>query len=168
MRLSNGKASKGNSTPAQLFDLIHPEEVSPTEGKVDAAIQWLYDRVLLRSPTPEEQARLRTFAMKSMKSDGKLLGARNLISAVLLKPEALYRSELAQGQSDEHGRALLAPREIAYALAYALTDARPDRPQAAKTTHPRFLSRVLRIRRGNRCIQGRSAQPQSRAGGPGK
>ena len=126
VRLSNGKASKGNSTPAQLFDLIHPEEVSPTEGKVDAAIQWLYDRVLLRSPTPEEQARLRTFAMKSMKSDGKLLGARNLISAVLLKPEALYRSELAQGQSDEHGRALLAPREIAYALAYALTDARPD------------------------------------------
>ena len=126
VRLSNGKASKGNSTPAQLFDLIHPEEVLPTEGKVDAAIQWLFDRVLLRSPSSEEQARLRTFAMKSMKSDGKLLGARNLISAVLLKPEALYRSELAQGQSDEHGRALLAPREIAYALAYALTDARPD------------------------------------------
>ena len=55
--------------------------------------------------------------MKSMKSDGKLLGARNLISAVLLKPEALYRSELAQGEPDEYDRALLAPREIAYALA---------------------------------------------------
>jgi hypothetical protein len=64
--------------------------------------------------------------MQSMKSDGKLLGVRNLISAVLLKPEALYRSELAQGEPDEHDRALLAPREIAYALAYALTDTRPD------------------------------------------
>ena len=126
VRFSNGKASKGNSTPAQLFDLIYPEEVSPAEGKIDAAIQWLYDRVLLRSPTPEENIRLRTFAMKSMKSDGKLLGARNLISAVLLKPEALYRSELAQGEPDEHGRTLLGPREIAYSLAYALTDTRPD------------------------------------------
>ncbi len=64
--------------------------------------------------------------MQSMKSDGKLLGVRNLISAVLLKPEALYRSELAQGEPDEHDRILLAPREIAYALAYALTDTRPD------------------------------------------
>jgi len=126
VRLSNGKASKGNSTPNLLFDLIHPEDAPPTEAKVDAAIQWLFDRALLRSPTLEEQARLQAFAIKSMKSDGKLLGVRNLISAVLLKPEALYRSELAQGEPDEHGRALLAPREIAYALAYALTDARPD------------------------------------------
>jgi len=126
VRLSNGKTSKGNSTPTQLFDLIHPADAPPTEEQVDAAIQWLFDRVLLRSPTPEEQARFQTFAMQSMKSDGKLLGVRNLISAVLLKPEALYRSELAQGEPDEHGRALLAPREIAYALAYALTDTRPD------------------------------------------
>ena len=126
VRLINGKTSKGNSTPTQLFDLIHPADAPPTEEQVDAAIQWLFDRVLLRSPTPEEQARFQTFAMQSMKSDGKLLGVRNLISAVLLKPEALYRSELAQGEPDEHGRVLLAPREIAYALAYALTDTRPD------------------------------------------
>jgi len=126
VRLINGKASKGNSTPAQLFDLIHPEEVSPSEGKVDAAIQWLFDRVLLRSPTSEEQARFGAFTMQSMTSDGNLLGVRNLVSAVLLKPEALYRSELARGEPDEHGRTLLAPLEIAYALAYALTDTRPD------------------------------------------
>ena len=126
VRLSNGKTSKGNSTPTQLFDLIHPADAPPTEEQVDVAIQWLFDRVLLRSPTREEQTRLQAFAIKSMKSDGKLLGVRNLISAILLKPEALYRSELAQGEPDEHDRTLLAPREIAYALAYALTDTRPD------------------------------------------
>ncbi|MFP6872769.1 MAG: DUF1592 domain-containing protein [Verrucomicrobiales bacterium] len=126
VRVVNGKISKGNSTPNQFFDLIHPEDTAPTKAKVDAAIQWLYDRVLLRNPSPEEQERLKDFSMKSMQSDGKLLGVRNLISAVLLKPEALYRSELAQGEPDKHGRALLAPREIAYALAYALTDTRPD------------------------------------------
>ena len=126
VRVAKGKASRGNSTPAQLFALIYPEDTPPAEAKVDVVIQWLYDRVLLRNPTPGEQARLKAFSMKSMKSDGKLLGVRNLISAVLLKPEALYRSELAQGEPDKHGRALLAPREIAYALAYALADTRPD------------------------------------------
>ena len=85
VRLINGKTSKGNSTPTQLFDLIHPADAPPTEEQVDAAIQWLFDRVLLRSPTREEQARFQTFAMQSMKSDGKLLGVRNLISAILLK-----------------------------------------------------------------------------------
>ena len=126
LRFINGKTSKGNSTPTQLFDLIHPEEAPPTEEQIDAAIQWLFDRVLLRNSTPEELARLKAFAMMSMKSNGKLRGTRNLISAVLLKPEALYRSELAQGEPDEYGRSLLTAREIAYALAYTLTDTRPD------------------------------------------
>ena len=151
IRLTNGKTSKGNSTPTQLFELIHPEDAPPTDAKVDDAIQWLFDRVLLRSPTPEEQARLQAFAIKSMKSDGKLLGVRNLISAILLKPEALYRSELAQGEPDEHDRALLAPREIAYALAYALTDTRPDAEllQAASTgklaTPEQVATQVVRM-----------------------
>ena len=88
---------------------------------------------------------------------------------------------------------LFGAREIAYALAYALTDTRPDAEllQAASTgklatleqvatqvarmlgetklPKPRILgfsSQVFRIRRGNRRIQGRSAQPQSRTGRP--
>ena len=152
IRLINGKTSKGNySTPTQLFDLIHPADAPPTAEQVDDAIRWLFDRVLLRSPTPEEQNRFQAFAIKSMKSDGKLLGVRNLISAILLKPEALYRSELAQGEPDEHDRALLAPREIAYALAYALTDTRPDAEllQAASTgklaTPEQVATQVVRM-----------------------
>jgi hypothetical protein len=121
-----GKISKGNSTPNQLFDLIYPEDSHPTEDKVDSAIHWLYDRVLLRNPTTEEKSQLRAFAMQSMESDGKLLGVRNMISAILLNPEALYRSERGSGEVDEHGRSLLLPRELAYAIAYALTDSRPD------------------------------------------
>ena len=55
VRLINGKTSKGNSTPTQLFDLIHPADAPPTEEQVDDAIQWLFDRVLLRSPTPKNR-----------------------------------------------------------------------------------------------------------------
>ena len=126
VRQNKGKVGKGNSTPTQLFELIHPNDAPPTEAKVDEAIQWLYDRVLLRSPSHEEKSKLKTFAMNSMETDGKLLGVRNMISAVLLNPEALYRSERGSGIVDEHGRTPLSPRELAYAIAYALTDTRPD------------------------------------------
>ena len=46
--------------------------------------------------------------------------------AILLKPEALYRSERGEGEPDAHGRIKLGNREAAYSLAYALTDSPPD------------------------------------------
>ena len=49
-----------------------------------------------------------------------------MVSAVLLHPEALYRSEQGKGEADEHGRVMLAPREMAFSIAYGLTDRRPD------------------------------------------
>ena len=54
------------------------------------------------------------------------LGVRNMVSAVLLHPEALYRSEQGGGKADEHGRIMLSPREMAFSIAYGLTDSRPD------------------------------------------
>ncbi len=41
-------------------------------------------------------------------------------------PEAVYRLEHGVSEADDRGRVRLAPREIAFALAYALTDRRPD------------------------------------------
>jgi len=121
-----GTLKRGSRTPEQLFQLIHPDNKQPTTEQLAAAIDWLYHRVLLRDPTPEEAKRLGAFAEKSIVSDGQLLGVRNMVSAVLLHPESLYRSEQGAGQADEHGRVMLAPRELAFAIAYSLTDRRPD------------------------------------------
>jgi hypothetical protein len=117
---------RGPRTPEQLFQLIHPENKQPSGVQLTAAIDWLYHRVLLRDPTAEELQRTIAFAKTSMASDGQLLGVRNMVSAVLLHPESLYRSEQGNGQADEHGRVMLAPRELAFAIAYSLTDTRPD------------------------------------------
>ena len=117
---------RGPRTPEQLFQLIHPENNSPADEQLTTAIDWLYHRVLLRDPTDEEAKRTIDFARSSMAADGQLLGVRNMVSAVLLHPEALYRSEQGGGKADEHGRIMLSPREMAFSIAYGLTDSRPD------------------------------------------
>ena len=122
----DGQLQRGPQTPQQIFNLINPANKQPTAEQLDEAISWIYGRVLLRQPTEEEHERLVAFTRKSMEENGRILGIRNMVSAVLLNPEGLYRSEVGAGQPDDHGRMMLAPRELAYAIAYALTDRHPD------------------------------------------
>jgi mono/diheme cytochrome c family protein len=122
----DGQLQRGSQTPQQIFNLIHPENKQPSSEQLDAAINWIYGRVLLRPPTQEEHDRLIAFTRKSIQENGRILGVRNMVSAVLLNPEGLYRSEIGAGKPDKHGRMMLAPRELAYAIAYALTDRHPD------------------------------------------
>ena len=124
--IEDGKAQRGSRTPEQIFVLIKPGNPEPSTEEFDAAIDWLFHHVRLRDPTGDERQKLIDFTRQSMKSDGQLLGVRNLVMAVLLSPDALYRSERGAGEPDEYGRVPLAPRELAYAIAYALTDVRPD------------------------------------------
>ena len=49
-----------------------------------------------------------------------------MLMMVLLESEFLYRVEFGAGEPDEHGRTMLAPREAAYAIAYAMGDNAPD------------------------------------------
>ena len=121
-----GTMKRGPRTPEQLFAIVRPDNREPTDEQLQTAVQWLYHRVLLRDPTSEEAGRTIAFAKRSMESDGQQLGVQNMVSAVLLHPESLYRSEQGTGKPDEHGRVMLAPRELAFAIAYGLTDTRPD------------------------------------------
>src|SRR6185295_797029 len=63
---------------------------------------------------------------QNIEASGPAVGVKTTLAAILLLPEALYRFERGHGEPDEFGRRLLAPRELAYAVAFALTDDRPD------------------------------------------
>ena len=45
---------------------------------------------------------------------------------MFLSPESIYRMEFGLGEVDEHGRRHLSMDELPHAIAYALTDHRPD------------------------------------------
>jgi mono/diheme cytochrome c family protein len=102
------------------------ESVPLTQEIMDSAITAQFQKVLSRQPTADEKARFAKLMEKNVKDAGRVTGMRYALSAVYLLPETVYRYEVGTGKPDEKGRVRLAPREIAYAIAYALTDKRPD------------------------------------------
>lgn len=81
---------------------------------------------LRREPTAEEVKSLAALAGRTLKDAGQKEAVQSVLAAVLMKPEAVFRTEVGQGKPDAHGRVMLSPRELSFALAFALTDDLPD------------------------------------------
>ena len=111
---------------AKEFLVLFDEHAAAGDAQVEAAVKLQFDRVLKRQPTAEELARFVALMHKNIKDAGRPAGVRYTLAAVYLLPEAIFRSELGSGPADTQGLVRLAPREIAFALAYALTDRRPE------------------------------------------
>ncbi len=94
----------------------------PPDEIVRSAIAHAFRKLLGRNPTGSESARFLTFFREAHNIGGPVAAGTALLTAVLMQPEFLFRSELGDGQPDEFGRVRLTQREIAYALSYALED----------------------------------------------
>lgn len=121
-----GKVKGGGGGGTKEFLALFDPANLPTEGQMEAAVVKQFDIILKRSPTADDKKRFVALMKKNITEAGQLVGVRYALAAVLLQPEAVFRMEVGTGKPDEKGRVRLAPREIAYALAYALTDKRPD------------------------------------------
>lgn len=122
-KIEDGKV-KGNLA-RELSALFDPKS-PPTDAQFETAIAYQFNTILKRPPTESEKQRFLGLMKKNIDEAGPVIGIRYTLAAVLMLPEAVFRSEVGSGQPDEKGRVRLAPREIAFALAYALTDKRPD------------------------------------------
>lgn len=122
-KIEDGKV-KGNA-PRELLALLDPA-AAPTDAQLEAAVAYQFQTVLRRAPTASEKARFVAFFRRNIADAGPVIGTRYGLAAVLMLPEAVFRLEVGSGTPDAKGRVRLAPREIAFALAYALTDRRPD------------------------------------------
>jgi Protein of unknown function (DUF1588)/Protein of unknown function (DUF1592)/Protein of unknown function (DUF1585)/Planctomycete cytochrome C len=108
------------------FETIVLKETPPTTEEITAAIHAQFDCLLQRQASDEEITKYVALTQSAIKLAGNTEGLRQMLVAVLLNSEFLYRYEFGAGQPDEHGRKLLSPREASYALAYALGDRNPD------------------------------------------
>ncbi len=113
-------------TTAILEDIITSKE-APSDTKLETAIQEQFDLVLNRRATAEELKMFLQFTRDNIKTGGRVMGVRNMLASVFMEEEIYYRSEFGHGKPDVYGRKFLAPKEAAYAIAYALTDASPDK-----------------------------------------
>jgi cytochrome c5 len=124
-KLEDGVAKSERQSPNQLVRLF--DEKNPaTAAEIETAIKFMFDHTLRRQPTADELAAFSGLMQRNIKDAGRKTGVRFTLAAVLLLPEAVLRSERGDGKPDEQGRVRLTPREIAFALSYALSDSRPE------------------------------------------
>ena len=126
---------------AAFLDLLRAD-ADADDALLLAAVREQFARVLRREPTDEERARYLDLTRSSIELGGNEAGLRQLLTAVLLESEFVYRMEFGAGAPDEAGRRLLAPREAAYAIAYALGDRGPDPTLLAAAADGRLLTRA--------------------------
>ncbi|MBM3983514.1 MAG: DUF1588 domain-containing protein [Planctomycetes bacterium] len=108
------------------FAAVVSKSGAPTDDELTAAVQQQFALVLRRKATDAEVKAYLTLTRDAIKLAGNTEGLRQMLKAVMLESEFVYRLEFGEGKADEWGRVPLSPREAAFALAYALGDRGPD------------------------------------------
>jgi mono/diheme cytochrome c family protein len=134
----SGEIAKG--APKPYLD-IYNASGKPSAGQIEAVLKQSFQTVLRREPAADESASYSKFIEAQCAKFGNQVGLKNFVAAVVLHPESLYRLELGDGKTDEFGRVMLAPRELAFAISYALTDSPPDRDLLAALGDGRLRSK---------------------------
>ncbi|MCA9175719.1 MAG: DUF1588 domain-containing protein, partial [Planctomycetales bacterium] len=110
----------------EAFRRILLHDGAPTEAELHAAIGEQFDCVLRRPPTDNESSRYLKLLRSAIELAGNAQGLRQMMVAVLLESEFLYRLEFGGGEPDADGRRMLTPREASFAISYSLGDRGPD------------------------------------------
>jgi hypothetical protein len=110
-------------------------DTSPTDEILAKEIGQHFKKIVGREPLKEEISKYSELFRKSANEGGNAEAMRLVLMAVMLHHESVYRVEIGFGKEDSHGRRMLSGTEMAYAIAFALTDFPPDATllQAAKT-----------------------------------
>ena len=110
----------------EAFEKIVLMNRLPTDGEMAAAVQEQFGCVLRRNATKQELAKYVELLNSSITLAGNSEGLQQMLFAVLLESDFLYRLELGGGEIDEFGRRKLTPQEASFAISYALGDLSPD------------------------------------------
>ena len=122
-QMHDSKTGPGNPT----FKAISEAKGPPTAEAMEKAVREEFMRATSRPVADDELARYLKFMDRNIKQAGNESGLKITMMAIYLSPEAIYRMEFGMGKPDEHGRRILSPREIGFAVAYALTDLPPSK-----------------------------------------
>jgi len=106
----------------EIFD----ETIPVTDAKLTKIVFEEFRRILGRPPTSSESSRWVALFKTSIEQGGRSIGVRMTLAVLYLHPEVVYRKEIGDGPEDAQGRRMLSPRELTFALAYAVGDRWPD------------------------------------------
>ncbi|WDI41985.1 DUF1588 domain-containing protein [Bremerella sp. P1] len=138
------------STPEE-FEIIILNDSLPSDEEIVDAIRKQFELVLQRPATESEVDKYLELTGEAIQLGGNTAGLQEMLAAVLLESEFLYRLEFGEGPLDEYGRMKLSPREASLAIAYALGDRSPDTQlveaaqQGRLTTREDYRREVTRL-----------------------
>ena len=147
----NGKPiqPRFNQTPEAFAAIVLAD--AATTGQVNEAIATMFRLVIEREPDAQELEKYRQLMGRCAKQANHAEALRMMLVAIAVSPPAVYRMELGQGPLDEHGRQMMLPADLAFAIAYALTDQKPDEQllhaaaSGQLTTREDVIAQVTRI-----------------------
>ena len=127
-------------------------------------VQTLGARAFRRPLTADEAAALDTFVASEQAEGDDEEAFRQLVRALILSPEFLYRTELGSRSASPTGpsRATLTQYEIASSLSYLLTDAPPDDALMRDAAEGRLASPETRLAHARRLMTSWSDVPAIR------
>jgi hypothetical protein len=128
------------SSPSE-FEAVILKKSQPTDHELRAAIRRQFQLVLRRDPVEAELSKYLELTRGAVELAGNSEGIRQMLKAILLESEFLYRQEWGGGEPDQYGRKMLTPREAAYAISYAMGDLGPDATLLAAAAEGRLQTR---------------------------
>ncbi len=139
----DGKVKTKNDTVREFTDLMDPA-LTPTRAQIEKAIQKQFQLAVARKAEADEIERLYALYEKCATGGDRFGALRTVLTAVLLRTDAVFRSEM--GGAD----GMLSPREAAAAISSALMFKRDGKLLEAVekgefTTREKIAEHVRRI-----------------------
>lgn len=107
----------------------------PSDAEMRAVLDFAIRLLLQRQTNENDRTRyIDGFVRPNCEIAGREVALSGMLTTIMMSPEFLFRMELGLGEELPDGRRMLAPREIAHALSFALFDYVDPKTLAAADT----------------------------------
>ena len=101
------------------FKRVMETEGSVSPGDFHEALRIAFDLFLRREPTEADVEHYWQNVFQKNAELGNTMALQAVLIYITISPEFVYRMEMGLGEVDEHGRRMLSPHELVYAVQYA-------------------------------------------------
>lgn len=108
-----------------VFRAVMRHEGAAPRAVFAPALSLAFELFLRRTPTDAEVERYYDGLFLENAPLGNTMALQAVLVAVAISPEFVYRMEMGLGEADEHGRRMLSPLELVFAIQYAFDDRSP-------------------------------------------
>lgn len=108
-----------------VFRAVMDADGTASKETFGKAVSLAFELFLRRVPTPAEVDHYYDELFLDNADLGNTMALQAVLVAIAISPEFVYRMEMGLGEQDEHGRRMLSPLELVFALQYAFDDRSP-------------------------------------------